>query len=161
VESSFRAIPLTEDNFYAFGEVLTSTDATDLKPGQRQIWNASIYNSKTEANVVFSYLHAPQATIPHVAAQFEKFSCSQTYISLTKQNYLLLVALPSKLGNFPNLLTFAAFVVHGEQVVNIKPGIWHHKIVTVGAPGDILVLSHEGATTDTSTIKGLKLMINI
>jgi len=52
-------------------------------------------------------------------------------------------------------------VVHGEQVVNIKPGIWHHKIITVGAPGDILVLSHEGATTDTSTIKGLKLMISI
>jgi ureidoglycolate hydrolase len=60
--------------------------------------------------------------------------------SVIQHRYLVVVALPSKVGNQPNLLNLSAFVANGDQVVTVKPGIYYHSIVCLDGEGDFIVL---------------------
>src|SRR4029077_2565337 len=67
---------------------------------------------------------------------------SQTFVSLSAQRFLIVVASPDSSAS-PDLASLKAFIGAAGQGVNYRRGTWHAPITALDAPGDFTMLIWE------------------
>jgi ureidoglycolate lyase len=147
------AVPLTPAAFAPFGEVLAAPAAPSSPSTQghaviqgtaRRLDRAAALESSrpaAEPNVAL-FRCEPQA-LPFRATLLERHPHStQLFASLRGARWLLLVA-PSLVDGEPDVEAARAFLASPGQGVNFRRGLWHHPVIVLDQPAELLMLAWE------------------
>ena len=144
-ELSLRPEPLTRSAFAAFGDVIEASRAFDvINRGTTQQYreltevDVSADGGKTQVSL---YRVVPY-DLPLVIRLLERHPLSsQLFMPLNAAPFLVVVAPP---GERVDRASIRAFVTNGAQGVNYRRGTWHHPVIALNAPGELLVVDRMG-----------------
>lgn len=147
-----KVIPLTVEHFAPFGDALMVSD----KNTQRIINQGSTIRFDglstidvlaDEGKPCLCLFRSRGAELNKPLSVLERHQHgSQTFIPLTDCRMLVVVA-PATNNNFPDENTMVAFLAAPGQGVTLKPGVWHHPLITM-SDGDVIVLERRGRGVD-------------
>ena len=141
-----KPIPITKENFYKFGDMITTAD---IKPiiinegyAKRFDGIANLNTSKDNGKTTICIFSALKRSFPMKIDMMEKHPLgSQAFIPMKQTTFLVLVA-PE--GNKPDLNKIEAFVVPEEIGVNYNPGTWHFPLIAT-EDMNFLVVDRKGS----------------
>jgi ureidoglycolate lyase len=97
---------------------------------------------------VLSVYRAEHRSLPFALESLEQHPhSSQTFVSITGQRFLIVVA-PSRQDGQPDFAGVRAFICSAGQGINYKPGIWHAPITALDGDGDFVMLMWERGTPE-------------
>ncbi len=142
-----RAQPLTKEAFAPFGDVIGLELAGGLSANQGTATRfdrvANLSGSRPEAKPNLAVFRSVAKTLPFEVRLLERHPCStQMFVALACQRFLVVVA-PDDARGEPDLDRLQAFVCGPGQGVNYRPGQWHHPIIALEGPADLLMLAWE------------------
>ena len=145
-----RARPLTREGFAPFGDIigLELSGGTSANQGTatRFDWVAKLASSRPEAKPNLAVFRSVAKTLPFEVRLLERHPCSsQMFVPMVCQRFLV-VACPDDARGEPDLARLCAFVCGPGQGVNYRPGLWHHPIIALDGPADLLMLAWEDGT---------------
>lgn len=147
------AVPLTPAAFTAFGDVFgaatapaapTAKDrAVNLGTARRQDRAAALESSRPAAQPNLAQFRCEPQALPFRATLLERHPHStQLFASLRGARWLLLVA-PSLPDGEPDVDAARAFLASPGQGVNFRRGLWHHPVIVLDQPAELLMLAWE------------------
>lgn len=144
---SLRAQPLTRVAFAPFGDVIGLELAGGISANQgtarRHDWIAQLTSSRPEAKPNLAVFRSVAKTLPFEVRLLERHPCStQLFVGLVCQRFMVVVC-PEDARGEPDLAGLRAFVCGPGQGVNYRAGVWHHPIIALDAPADLLMLAWE------------------
>ena len=77
---------------------------------------------------------------------------SQAFVPMSERPFAVVVAPP---GPAPKPEDLRAFVTNGRQGVHYRPGVWHHPLLVLDQPADVLVLDRVGPGVDRDVVSFL------
>lgn len=146
-----RARPLTREAFAPFGDVIglgLESGGTSANQGTatRFDWVARLASSRPGAKPNLAVFRSVAKTLPFEVRLLERHPCSsQMFVPMACQRFLV-VACPDDARGEPDLARLSAFVCGPGQGVNYRPGLWHHPIIALDGPADLLMLAWEDGT---------------
>ena len=133
--------PLDPAAFAPFGDVVAADGqhAYAINAGSARRWHDLMRIDVGDGRPVASIVRASPRALPFDVTMLERHPLgSQAWIPLDPRlRFLVVVA--SDPASTPR-----AFIAHGGQGVNYRPGTWHHPLIGLD-PGDWLVIDREGA----------------
>lgn len=142
-----RSQPLTAEAFAPFGEVLDTSGRPpiSINQGMTERYHA-LARVDAEGEDGHALINIFQA-LPYPAApllrEMERHPLgSQAFMPLQGQSFIVVVAPP---GDTVRAQDLRIFVTDGHQGVNYHRGVWHHSLITLGAPSRFLVVDRGGA----------------
>jgi ureidoglycolate lyase len=159
-----RAAPLIQAAYAAFGDVVAAR--ADVQPvsanlgfAERFDFLAPLENLRAAGARANLCVFRCRPMLPSGQTRFDVRllerhpESTQAFIPMRGVGrYLVIVCLG---GAAPDLSTLAAFVATGSQGITYKPGVWHHPLVGMDAPGDFACLVWEdgsAADCDVATL---------
>ena len=150
------AVPLTPAAFAPFGDVLgtasapsapaapTSQDrAVNLGTARRSDRVAALESSRPAAAPNVALFRCEPQALPFRATLLERHPHStQLFASLGGARWLLLVA-PTLADGEPDVEGARAFLASPGQGVNFRRGLWHHPVIALDRPAELLMLAWE------------------
>lgn len=145
-----RARPLTREGFAPFGDIigLELSGGTSANQGTatRFDWVAKLASSRPEAKPNLAVFRSVAKRLPFEVRLLERHPCSsQMFVPMACQRFLVVVC-PEDARGEPDLARLCAFVCGPGQGVNYRPGLWHHPIIALDGPADLLMLAWEDGT---------------
>jgi len=147
-----EGIPITREDFLRYGDVdlsnsnLPINNASGASVGV--LWNTQFTNLVPDKPLQLSRIRSFTPTsFPYLVTELERHTVSsQTFIPINSGKYLVIVALPSKFGDHPDILNFKAFIVNSNQSITIKAGVWHHRLTPLeNEYSDFMLAGWDGA----------------
>lgn len=137
--------PLTEKTFRPFGQVFTAPE----HPGRRRNL-AQLENFRPEAPPILSVFCVDPVKLPIIINNMERHEySSQSLIPLDVASYLAVVAPPNAMGKLDSK-SIRAFIVDGNQCLNLNANTWHYKLTTLDGRGRFATLTwQDGSSGDT------------
>ena len=77
---------------------------------------------------------------------------SQAFVPMSERPFAVVVAPP---GSAPEPSDLRAFVTNGRQGVHYRPGVWHHPLLVLDQPADVLVIDRVGPGVDLDVVSFL------
>ena len=77
---------------------------------------------------------------------------SQAFVPMSERPFAVVVAPP---GPAPKPEDLRAFVTNGRQGVHYRPGVWHHPLLVLDQPADVLVIDRVGPGVDRDVVSFL------
>lgn len=146
------AVPLTSESFAPFGDVLgapgapqasASGRAVNLGTALRRDRAASLESTRPAAAPNLALFRCEPQALPFRATLLERHPHStQLFASLGGARWLLVVA-PTLPDGEPDLEGARAFLASAGQGVNFRRGLWHHPVVALDRPAELLMLAWE------------------
>ncbi|MFA5520875.1 MAG: ureidoglycolate lyase [Castellaniella sp.] len=141
-----RAEPLSAAAFRPFGQVIEMAPEVpyfDINDGTtRRYHDLAALEPGPQGRIIVSLFRGQPRTMPLIIRQMERHPlASQAFIPLSGRPWLAVVA-PA--GPAPRARALRLFVCRGNQGLNYAPGVWHHALIALHAPGDFAVLDREG-----------------
>jgi ureidoglycolate lyase len=145
-----RARPLTREAFLPFGDIigLELSGGTSANQGTATRYDkvARLASSRPEAKPNLAVFRSVAKTLPFEVRLLERHPCStQMFVPMACQRFLVVVC-PEDARGEPDLARLCAFVCGPGQGVNYRPGLWHHPIIALDGPADLLMLAWEDGT---------------
>jgi ureidoglycolate lyase len=145
-----RARPLTREAFSPFGDIigLELSGGTSANQGTATRYDkvARLASSRPEAKPNLAVFRSVARTLPFEVRLLERHPCStQMFVPMACQRFLVVVC-PEDARGEPDLARLCAFVCGPGQGVNYRPGLWHHPIIALDGPADLLMLAWEDGT---------------
>jgi ureidoglycolate lyase len=145
-----RAQPLTHEAFAPFGDVigLALSGGASANQGTATRFDkvARLEGSRPLAKPNLAVFRSVAKTLPFEVRLLERHPCStQMFVALSCQRFLVVVC-PEDARGEPDLARLRAFVCGPGQGVNYRPGLWHHPIIALDGPADLLMLAWEDGT---------------
>lgn len=145
-----RARPLTREAFSPFGDIigLELSGGTSANQGTATRYDkvARLASSRPEAKPNLAVFRSVAKTLPFEVRLLERHPCStQMFVPMACQRFLVVVC-PEDARGEPDLARLCAFVCGPGQGVNYRPGLWHHPIIALDGPADLLMLAWEDGT---------------
>jgi len=145
-----RARPLTRESFSPFGDIigLELSGGTRANQGTATRYDrvAQLASSRPEARPNLAVFRSVAKTLPFEVRLLERHPCSsQMFVPMACQRFLVVVC-PEDARGEPDLARLCAFVCGPGQGVNYRPGLWHHPIIALDGPADLLMLAWEDGT---------------
>jgi len=142
-----RAQPLTREAFSPFGDVigleLSGGSSANQGTATRFDRVARLASSRPEAQPNLAVFRSVAKSLPFEVRLLERHPCSsQMFVALACQWFLVVVC-PEDARGEPDLARLRAFVCGPGQGVNYRPGLWHHPIIALDGPADLLMLAWE------------------
>lgn len=144
------AVPLTSAAFARFGDVLAVPPAPS--PGERAVnlgtarrldRVAALESTRPAAEPNVALFRCEPQALPFHATLLERHPHStQLFASLAGARWLLLVA-PSLADGEPDVDAARAFLASPGQGVNFRRGLWHHPVIALDRPAELLMLAWE------------------
>jgi ureidoglycolate lyase len=150
VRAPLRALPLTREAFAPFGDVigldLSGGSSANQGTATRYDRVARLAGSRPEAQPNLAVFRSVAKTLPFQVKLLERHPCStQMFVALACQRFLVVVC-PDDARGEPDLSQLRAFVCGPGQGVNYRAGLWHHPIIALDGPADLLMLAWEDGT---------------
>lgn len=145
-----RAQPLTREAFAPFGDVigleLSGGSSANQGTATRYDRVARLASSRPDASPNLAVFRSVARTLPFEVRLLERHPCStQMFVALACQRFLVVVC-PEDARGEPDLDQLRAFVCGPGQGVNYRAGLWHHPIIALDGPADLLMLAWEDGT---------------
>ena len=143
----FQAQPLTREAFAPFGDVigldLAGGTSTNQGTAIRYDRIAQLTSSRPEVQPNLAVFRSVAKTLPFEVRLLERHPCStQMFVPLACRRFLVVVC-PSDTRGEPDLADLRAFVCGPGQGVNYRVGVWHHPIIALDGPAELLMLAWE------------------
>jgi ureidoglycolate lyase len=140
-----RIEKLTRDMFAPFGDMITVTGAQHypINGGTTERFHdlALIDVSDLDGRPLLSLFRSKSRSLPFEIRIMERHPLgSQAFIPLSKDPYLVIVALP---GDFDER-TVRVFLAERGEGVNYAKGVWHHALFALGQESDFIVVDRGG-----------------
>jgi len=131
-----RALPLNNESFSPYGQVLSSTGPVP----QRMPYAGNVFSSRPGARPNLTYMSLKPAPAVPVVTELEKHPHShQLFVPMNGTKHLIVVC-PSLPGGEPDLDGLLAFTAGPGQAVNYDPDVWHAPRTVLAAPGEFVML---------------------
>jgi ureidoglycolate lyase len=145
-----QAQPLTREAFAPFGDVigLELSGGTHANQGTATRFDriAQLTSSRPEARPNLAVFRSVAKTLPFEVRLLERHPCStQLFVPLTCRRFLVVVC-PEDARGEPDLAHPRAFVCGPGQGINYRAGVWHHPIIALEEPAELLMLAWEDGT---------------
>jgi len=142
----FTAKPITRENFYKFGDVITTKniESLEINDGYAKRYDniASLNTSKDNGETTISIFSALKRSFPMKVNMMEKHPLgSQAFIPMKETTFLSFVA-PE--GDKPDLNKIEAFIIPPGIGINYKPGTWHFPLIST-EDMNFLVVDRKGS----------------
>lgn len=139
--------PLTREAFAPFGDLLGAGPGAgreaNLGTAVRLDWVAELESTRASAKPNLAiYRSRPQA-LPFRVTLLERHPHStQVFAALRAARWLVIVA-PDAPDGGPDPLHLRAFVAGPGDAFNFRRGLWHHPIIVLDEPAELLMLAWE------------------
>ena len=155
-EKIIRPIPITQENFAKFGQLITTENIKPLEinNGYAKRFDkiAEIDTSTENGETTISIFSALKRSFPMKIDIMEKHPLgSQAFIPMKETTFLTFVA-PE--GEKPKIEKIESFIVPRGKGVNYKAGVWHFPLIST-EDMDFLVVDRKGSG-DNLVIKNLE-----
>jgi ureidoglycolate lyase len=161
VRCELPVAPLTRASFASFGEVIEAVGDSSLfvNKGTVQVFHdlATIDVDEGGGRLTVNIFRArpwPTPTRVHVMERHPL--ASQAFFPMSERPFLVVVAPP---GPPPAPGDLRAFVTNGRQGVNYRRGVWHHPLMVLDEPADLLVLDRHGPGINLDEVSLLEYQI--
>ncbi|BBK41440.1 putative ureidoglycolate lyase [Allostella vacuolata] len=136
------ALPLTQDAFAPYGEVLTLPDGAG-----RSYFEDALGNLRPEARPSLSMsVRAPLEALPLQANLLERHEfSSQSFVAIDASRWIVIVC-PHAADGGPDVARAIAFVAGPGQGVTYRPNTWHHGLTVLDRPGKFAVFMWRDGT---------------
>ncbi len=141
------AAPLQVEAFAPFGQIV----AADLHAGKsanqgtavRFDWIANVAGTRPSARANVAVFRSVAKSLPFAVKLLERHPCSsQMFIPMKCARFMVIVC-PSRDDGLPHLPGLQAFVCEAGQGFNYNPNVWHHPIIALDAPAELMMLAFE------------------
>lgn len=144
---TLAAVPLTAEGFAAYGQVvsagLTAGVAANQGTAVRFDHCAELINTRDAAKPNLVVFRSTPKSLPFDVKLLERHPCStQVFVPMVVSRYLVCVA-PNRADGTPDLERLVAFVCAPGQGIAYAPGVWHHPMLALDAPGEFAMLVWE------------------
>lgn len=139
--------PLHAESFAAFGEVIEASSGAvhyGINEGYAERFHdlARLDTGREGGHPMVSLFRAQPRLLPLQLRLVERHRlCSQTFIPLMHQRFLVVVAQP---GPTPAPAQLRCFMATSGQGVNYAAGTWHHPLIALDEGGDFIVIDRGG-----------------
>lgn len=162
MKNTLRPIPLTQENFAPFGDVIEmGTNPLSINYGQTERHHdlAAIDTAVNGGRTLVNIFRSTPLSAPIKIEIMERHPLSsQAFMPLSGNPYLVVVA-PK--GDFDER-AIQVFLAKAGQGVNYHAGTWHHYSLALGAVSDFLVIDRGGDEGNCDEVKLKKpLTINL
>lgn len=127
--------PISDELFAPFGRTHAApTEAARIDyPG-------ILRNLRSDAapSLYTTLIAAREAPVQIELMERHRYS-SQTFLPLSAESYLIIVAHPDEIGQ-PDITTACAFQVPGNAAITYAAGTWHHPMIALGRDAGFAVL---------------------
>ena len=139
--------PLTREGFAPFGKVVRAGFGagreTNLGTALRYDWIAALESTRAGARPNLAIFRSQPQALPFRVTLLERHpSSTQLFAALHAARWLVIVA-PDASGGGPNPGGLRAFVAGPGDAFNFRRGVWHHPIIALDEPADLLMLAWE------------------
>lgn len=148
--TSLAAVPLTAEAFAPFGRVISAGLTAGVSANQgtavRFDHCAELTSTRPAAKPNLVVFRSTPRSLPFDVRLLERHRCStQVFVPMIVSRYLVCVA-PDLADGTPDLSRLRAFVCAPGQGVAYAPGVWHHPMLALDAPGEFAMLVWEDGT---------------
>ena len=132
MEIVIKPTKISKQNFFAFGEVISSENVNpiDINSGYAKRFDnlANINTSKNDGKTIVSIFSALKRSFPMKINMMEKHPLgSQAFMPIKETTFLSFVA-PE--GDAPEIKKIRSFIIPPRVGINYKPGIWHFPLIS-------------------------------
>jgi ureidoglycolate lyase len=159
------ARPLDATAFAPFGQVIAVPAGggreVNLGTALRFDHVAALENARAGARANLAVFRcAPQAP-PVVLAMLERHPFStQAFVAIHAGRWLICVA-PERPDGEPDIAGLRAFVAGPGQGINLRRGTWHHPVLALDAPAQLLMLAWEDGSAGDGEARALDTPIEV
>lgn len=156
--NTLPVVPLTVEAFAPFGRVvsagLTAGIAANQGTAVRFDHCAELISTRPPAQPNLVVFRSTPRSLPLDVVLLERHACStQVFIPMVVSRYLVCVA-PNLPDGSPDVTRLQAFSCAPGQGIAYAPGVWHHPMVALDAPGEFAMLVWEdGTPVDCEIVK--------
>ena len=138
---------LTPEGFAPFGEVVRAGFGTgqeaNLGTAVRYDWLAALESTRAGARPNLAIFRMQPQALPFRVTLLERHpNSTQLFAALQAVRWLVIVA-PDAPGGGPEPQGLRAFVAGPSDAFNFRRGVWHHPILALDGPADLLMLAWE------------------
>ncbi len=142
-----RPVPLDADAFAPFGDVISALDAGGSSANQgtavRFDWATTLVNDRAGARPNVAVFRSSPVALPFRVRLLERHPRStQMFVPMSCHSFLVVVA-PRRDDGSPLLRGLRAFRGVSGQAINYARGVWHHPILALVAPAELVMLAWE------------------
>ena len=146
METVFKPIKITRDNFSKYGDLISSNDINpiDINAGYAKRFDnlTNINTSREKGETIVSIFSSLKRVFPMKISMMEKHPLgSQAFMPMKETTFLCFVAPP---GQTPEITKIQSFIIPPKTGINYKPGIWHFPLISTENT-DFLVIDRKGA----------------
>jgi ureidoglycolate lyase len=148
---TLKPTPLSKEAFAPFGDVigLELSGGASANQGTATRYNrvAQLASNRPQAQPNLAVFRSVAKALPFEVRLLERHPCStQMFVPLSCQRFLVVVC-PDDARGEPDLPHLRAFLCGPGQGINYRLGVWHHPIIALDAPADLLMLAWEDGST--------------
>ncbi len=141
------AEPLTAAAFAPFGQVPGGSEGDARRVNLGTAWRhdhaAALENGRPGARPNLAVFRCDPCTLPFRATLLERHPHStQLFASLRGGRWLVIVA-PTRADGGPDEAGMRAFACEPGQALNLARGCWHHPVIALAEPAELLMLAWE------------------
>jgi ureidoglycolate lyase len=138
---------LTREAFAPFGDVVTAGLGagrdTNLGTALRFDWSAALENARPGARPNLAVFRSTPQALPFRVTLLERHAHStQVFAALRAARWLVIVA-PGAPDGGPDPAGLRAFVAQQGEAINFRRGTWHHPVIVLDEPAELLMLAWE------------------
>lgn len=140
--------PLTQETFAPFGDVIETDGRAWIPINQgstrryHDLGSVQVLGDGARAGISLAVGNA--FNYPLRVGMLERHPLgSQSWIPTNRVSFIAVVA-PNGADDAPDEAGLRAFHVQGIQGVNYHAGTWHHPLLTLGMPGEFIVVDRVG-----------------
>jgi ureidoglycolate lyase len=144
---TISAVPLDRQAFAPFGEVIETPGgagrAVNLGTARRFDRAVTLESARPAATPNLALFFCEPQSLPFRATLLERHPHStQVFAALRGGRWLVVVA-PSLPDGRPDERGVRAFACGPGQGINLAQGVWHHPMIALGEPAEMLMLAWE------------------
>ena len=144
--------PLSAAAFAPFGQVIEAPGgpgrAVNLGTARRHDWAAALENARPGARPNVAVFRCEPQVLPFAVTLLERHPHSTQMFAALRGGPWLVVVAPDASDGTPDAAGLCAFVARPGQAVNFARGVWHHPVVVLDEPAELLMLAWEDGSPD-------------
>ena len=139
--------PLERESFAPFGDVIAAGEGegreTNRGTAVRFDWTTALQSARPAARPNLAVFRAIPQSLPIRVTLLERHPHStQVFAPLRVSRWLVMVA-PDDPAGAPDVSALRAFVAGPGVAINFRRALWHHPILVLDEPAELLMLAWE------------------
>lgn len=156
---TLRARPFTKEAFAPYGDVIsagvTAGSSANMGTATRFDWCTALINARPNAKANIAVFRSLAKSLPFPVELLERHPFStQAFVPMVCTRFLVCVA-PDAPDGGPDVSRLEAFLCTPGQGLNYRQGVWHHPLIAIDGPADLVMVAFEDGTVGDCEVRKL------